>query len=263
MTPQPALLERESVAAPAAPKSIVSKLAEIMRVVERVAKRGHNDHFHYDFATESDITAALRKELAARELMLIPNVESLTWREIPTRGGVNAIACAMVAFTIEDGETGQTRTFRVPGEGQDGGDKCVQKALTSAVKYALLKLFLIPTGDDPERTTAPRSQPRRTPTAKVEATPPNVNAETGEEIENPVGIEGFQVANYELKNGWHEADVLKWDAQGGALHVSTKLAKVGEELRRAAESNGRVEVDITMKKGSRGDAYVNRVTARV
>jgi hypothetical protein len=36
------------------------------------------------------------------------------------------------------------------GEGRDSGDKAPYKALTGALKYALIQTFLIATGDDPE-----------------------------------------------------------------------------------------------------------------
>lgn len=36
------------------------------------------------------------------------------------------------------------------GEGRDRGDKAPYKALTGALKYALIQTFLIATGDDPE-----------------------------------------------------------------------------------------------------------------
>lgn len=145
----------------AQPKTLVTKLAEIMASVHRIAKHGHNDHFNYDFVTESDITAALRSEMAARHLMLVPDVQSMSWREVLTRAGSNAICCLMVRFTVMDGDSGESFSFVVPGEGQDSGDKCIPKAMTSAVKYALLKLFLIPTGDDPERTDKRAEKPSR------------------------------------------------------------------------------------------------------
>ena len=61
------------------------------------------------------------------------------------------VATLVVEFTFIDAETGETESFTVVGEGQDSGDKAVYKALTGATKYALMKTFLIPTGDDPER----------------------------------------------------------------------------------------------------------------
>src|SRR5574340_328981 len=50
--------------------------------------------------------------------------------------------------------------FLVIGEGQDRGDKATYKAMTGATKYALLKLFLIPTGDDPEKDEDEQPTPR-------------------------------------------------------------------------------------------------------
>ena len=38
----------------------------------------------------------------------------------------------------------------VAGEGADAGDKAPYKAMTGALKYALLQSFLLSTGDDPE-----------------------------------------------------------------------------------------------------------------
>lgn len=40
------------------------------------------------------------------------------------------------------------------GYGDDAGDKGIYKALTGAVKYALMKQFLVSTGDDPEGDTS-------------------------------------------------------------------------------------------------------------
>ena len=39
---------------------------------------------------------------------------------------------------------------KVAGQGIDAGDKAPYKAMTGALKYALLQSFLLATGDDPE-----------------------------------------------------------------------------------------------------------------
>ncbi|NOK32380.1 ERF family protein [Corallococcus exercitus] len=132
-------------------RSLVRKLAEVMGEVERVPKSGRNDFHRYDYATEADIVSAVRKAMADRALMLIPSVVKTEWREVErNKGGKDRIATLTVRFTLTDGDSGEERSFEVLGEGQDQGDKATYKALTGAVKYALLKLFLIPTGDDPE-----------------------------------------------------------------------------------------------------------------
>lgn len=133
---------------------LIKKLAEVMAEVERVAKHGRNDFHKYDYATESDIVAAVRSAMAARGIMMIPHVRSLNWRQ--TEKG-SPIATMAVEFRVTDGDT--HLSFVMIGEGQDTGDKATYKALTGATKYALLKLFLIPTGDDPERDEPGRRSP--------------------------------------------------------------------------------------------------------
>jgi len=53
-------------------------------------------------------------------------------------------------FTFADGESGATRTCSWRAEAQDTQDKGISKSATSAVKYFLLKTFLISTGDEPD-----------------------------------------------------------------------------------------------------------------
>src|SRR5699024_1473369 len=67
------------------------------------------------------------------------------------RGNKEYIATVKMKFTFIDGETGEEISIHSIGEGQDAGDKAVYKAITGATKYALMKVFMIPTGDDPEQ----------------------------------------------------------------------------------------------------------------
>lgn len=137
-------------------RSLVRKLAEVMGEVERIPKSGRNEFHRYDYATEADIVAAVRKAMAQRALMLVPTVERVEWKAVPRKqGGEDRLATLTVRFTLMDGDSGEEVSFQVLGEGQDAGDKATYKALTGATKYALLKLFLIPTGDDPEQDERP------------------------------------------------------------------------------------------------------------
>lgn len=139
--------------------SLVGKLAELLAVVERVPKSGYNDFHKYHYATEADIVSAVRVGMSERGLILVPDVQEMTWREAGvTRDGKakDPICTLKVKFTVYDGS--ETLSFIAYGEGQDGGDKAVYKAMTGATKYALLKLFLIPTGDDPEHAAGDHSR---------------------------------------------------------------------------------------------------------
>lgn len=132
------------------PKALVVKLAQVMAAVERVPKNGYNAFHKYHYATEADIMQAVRSAMAEARCMLIPTIEQQHWRDPPPGIKGGPICQLVVAFTLLDGDSGEALSFRVLGEGQDGGDKATYKAMTGATKYALLKLFLISTGDDPE-----------------------------------------------------------------------------------------------------------------
>jgi|GEM_PF-4547377 len=63
-------------------------------------------------------------------------------------------------YTLACGDTGATITTRWTGEAADSQDKGINKAATAALKYWLLKTFLISTGDeDPDAVPAPESPP--------------------------------------------------------------------------------------------------------
>ncbi|WP_077325713.1 ERF family protein [Virgibacillus siamensis] len=132
-------------------KKLVKKLAEVMKQVKYIQKKGFNNFNKYKYATESDVQEKIREVLAEQEVIMLPDVVEHTTREHTNRSGkTEYIATVKVKFTFIDGETGEELSIHSAGEGQDSGDKAVYKAITGAQKYALMKAFMIPTGDDPE-----------------------------------------------------------------------------------------------------------------
>ena len=132
-------------------KQLVKKLAEVMMQVKYIPKNGYNEFNRYKYATEADVNEKVREELAKRNVIMIPSVKSHQIREhVNRKGNTEYIATVEVEFTFMDGDTGETISFTTYGEGQDAGDKGTYKAITGAQKYALMKAFMIPTGDDPE-----------------------------------------------------------------------------------------------------------------
>lgn len=129
--------------------SLVKKLAEVMAAVDRVAKRGRNDFHRYDYATEADIAAAIRQELASRSVLLVPAITGESRVPVGEKGEV--LTTLDMEFTFYDGDSQEQITRPWKGYGTDKGDKGGYKAMTGGEKYLLLKTFLIPTGDDPEQ----------------------------------------------------------------------------------------------------------------
>lgn len=139
-------------------KSLAAKLAEVMKEVERIPKRGYNDFHRYAYATEADIAEALRNELAKRNVVLIPAITGESRHPVGEKGSVLTVLEMEMEFL--DGDTGQSIRKPWRGYGTDKEDKGGYKAMTGGEKYFLLKTFLMPTGDDPEATETPQQRPQ-------------------------------------------------------------------------------------------------------
>jgi hypothetical protein len=179
-----------------APKTLAAKLAEIMNEVESVPKRGRNDFHKYDYATEADIAGAIRGGLARRSIMLLPSVTA--WKdETRTSGERNdkskTITTVDMVFSFIDGDTKERLDLPWVGRGEDSSDKGIYKALTGALKFFLMKAFLIPTGDDPEHDSKSDRQERKQRRPVTMPSGAKVDPETGEEIAStPRTIDGDQ-----------------------------------------------------------------------
>lgn len=131
--------------------NLVTKLAEVMKQVKYIQKTGYNSFHKYKYATEADVNEKVREELAKLNVIMIPSVKSCINRtHLTSSGKTEYIVTVEVEFTFFDGDSEEKITLTSFGEGQDAGDKGVYKAITGAQKYALMKAFMIPTGDDPE-----------------------------------------------------------------------------------------------------------------
>ncbi|MDE3095785.1 MAG: ERF family protein [Chloroflexota bacterium] len=132
---------------------LAAKLAKLLGEIQRVPKNGYNSFHKYQYATESDLTDHVRPLLAKAGVIIMPSVLSYE-RE-------GEIGRLTMKFTFIDAESGETFETVGIGEGQDKGDKCAYKCMTGAVKYMLMKTFLIATGDDPEQDEQPARGSRR------------------------------------------------------------------------------------------------------
>lgn len=130
------------------PVSLVKKLAAVSATLGYVPKNGYNAHHKYHYVTEADLVSAVREKLAERNVFVFPKFKLLS--------KVGDIATVEATFTFVDGDSGETYEAVSLGEGQDKSDKGVFKAMTGATKYALMKTFLMPTGDDPELEDEPK-----------------------------------------------------------------------------------------------------------
>lgn len=204
---------------------LVEKLCEIMATVTYIQKRGKNTHFGYKYATEADVSDAIRKELVKHKVFMLPSQESTTQREIQTKAkNTETITKVRIVYTFLDAESDETLQMTMEGEGQDPGDKGIYKAITGATKYALMKAFLIPTGDDPEGDSGvdERNKDRESVTEEDPFGDNPLPTHTGKLLP-PAGTKGINdaraIIGHALKLGWTEEQLAEWVEKrtGGTL----------------------------------------------
>jgi ERF superfamily len=139
--------------------SLRQKLAVVRRRIAYVPKRGHNERKNYNYVTAADIAGAVGDILADLGVVVVPRLESISHEPSRmARSEAEHVARVVMAYTFMDVDTAEEITVKVAGEGLDAGDKAPYKAMTGALKYALLQSFLLATGDDPENESAQSHQ---------------------------------------------------------------------------------------------------------
>jgi len=160
------------------------KFAEVRRRLGYIQKRGHNERHNYNYVKAADLAGSVGDILAELGVIVIPQLQSIS-TETP-RSSTERIARIVMNYRFVDARSGEELTVRVAGEGADAGDKAPYKAMTGALKYALLQSFLLATGDDPEDE---RGDSRAVPGSERVITPEQVRElqqlieETGTELE--------------------------------------------------------------------------------
>ena len=160
------------------------KFAEVRRRLGYIRRRGHNERHNYSYVMAADLAGAVGDILAELGVVVIPQLQSIS-TETP-RSSNERIARIVMNYRFVDARSGEELTVRVAGEGADTGDKAPYKAMTGALKYALLQSFLLASGDAPEDE---RGDMRGAPSPEHPITPEQVREletlieETGTELE--------------------------------------------------------------------------------
>ena len=146
------------------------KLAVVRRRIAYVQKRGHNPRFNYNYVTAADIAGAVGDILAELGVVVVPRLESISHEAVrPSAGGTEHATHVVMSYSFLDVDTAEEITVKTAGEGLDSGDKAPYKAMTGALKYALLQSFLLATGDDPEEErSSPANHSSPTPERRSE-----------------------------------------------------------------------------------------------
>ena len=135
---------------PEAAAGLSKRLAAAMLEITSLEKRGTNTYFKYKFVTSEDVKWVARKALANHDIGVIPSMIDTTVSVFgQNRAGKNIFMTRIHwLYTLVCPEGFMTIPWE--SEALDDQDKGLSKGGTSALKYFLINLLQIPTGDEPD-----------------------------------------------------------------------------------------------------------------
>jgi hypothetical protein len=168
-------------------KCLAIKMIKIMKQVGYIQKKGINQFHRYKYATETDVSAAFSKAMIENNVFMFSSVLERDCKSYQTRGNKESfLVTVKLQVTFVDGDSGESFTGVFYGDGSDSDDKGVYKAITGAQKYALMKTFLVATGDDPEKEN--ENEKSNTEKVKNEISKPKKNNNKNITLEDKIKI---------------------------------------------------------------------------
>lgn len=129
-------------------KNIYQRLLAVMEAVGYIQKEDKKVNNQYTFVSHDAVSAKLRPALIANGILAVPSVKASS-----QDGNMTKVTMQVTFVNVDKPEDRvEVESF---GYGIDPQDKGPGKAMSYAVKYALLKVFSLETGDDPERDNIP------------------------------------------------------------------------------------------------------------
>ena len=131
---------------------IYKKMSDVMKDVGAIGKDQKNTQQGFKFRGIDQFVNALYPALTKHGVFMSPRAVSFTHElKDVVRGsgkaGVDKHVSIMMEYDFYAEDGSKVTVGPVPAEGLDSGDKATNKALSAALKYALIQTFSIPTED--------------------------------------------------------------------------------------------------------------------
>lgn len=135
-------------------------MPKIMASIGAVGKGQRNEQQNYNFRGVDAVMNAVHAALVEHQVYYTPFVVDKEYSSYRTKNGAEMrLAVVTVEYTFY-GPAGDSVKVRTLGEASDSADKSTNKALSAAMKYALLHTFCVPT-EDMAKEDADRNTPER------------------------------------------------------------------------------------------------------
>lgn len=231
----------------ATPKNLISKLSEILGTVERIEKKGRNTFHNYQYVMEADLVEAVRQKLSAANIFVTASAQRTEVLDVNRTNGktgettIVTVPLLFVEYTFHDGDSQETLNVWGVGEIDQDGGKGIYKAQTGAMKYMLMKNFLIATGDDPEQDN------RKKPDQKAAEPGPRASGY------NRANDRGYPASAPQVKRiDWEWSELTNDEAE--RMRANLERLGIRKEKLTKAQASFIIDEIIALKKSRRNDA---------
>lgn len=167
-------------------KKIYSSLTSIMSEIEAVTKNKTNSAQGYKYRSIDDVYNMIQPIFGKHKVFILPKVIKMEEQEKQAKSGSILIYTTIEIeyyFYADDGSSLSTIAI---GKGMDLGDKSLDKAKSSALKYLLLQMFLIPTEEDKDIEKDSQELHKPKPAQKPAEKPSQSTTQTQDQAEKPL-----------------------------------------------------------------------------
>jgi hypothetical protein len=145
-----------------------------MNEIGFIGKDKKNPQQGYNFRGIDDVLNSLQPALIKAKLFIVPRIVAMERQERQSKsGGVLIYTTVRGEYDFVSGEDGSKITASTYGEGMDSSDKSTNKAMSAALKYAVIQTFSIPTKEMIDGDADhPEPEKKAPPAPKTESKPP-------------------------------------------------------------------------------------------
>lgn len=129
--------------------AIVKALNSVSKEVGAVRKEDFNQVQRFNFRGVDAVVNAVYPFFVKHGISYIPVVESAEYQQVPARNGGALTSVRLLVKAIFTHTSGESIEARVAAEAFDSGDKATAKAMSVAMRTALLQVLCLPT-DEPD-----------------------------------------------------------------------------------------------------------------
>lgn len=117
----------------------------------------------YKAISEEKVTTSVRSSMIKNGLVMYPETQEISMQEISKEKQITTVNVTYRMVNVDN--PNEQIMIASSGQGSDTQDKGSGKAMTYAFKYALLRTFMIPTGEDPDKISSAELDARQQETS--------------------------------------------------------------------------------------------------